>query len=78
MDLKMPEMDGLQATRTIREIGSEADKPFIVAMTANAMKEDRQLCLDAGMNEYVSKPVRTEELINALKVASKHLRSQGV
>jgi len=65
MDLQMPEMDGLEATRQIREqLGEE---PWIVALTANAFTEDRQRCLQAGMNDYLSKPLRKDELESALR-----------
>ena len=69
MDLQMPVMDGFKATRIIRsgeEKGVRSDIP-IVAMTANATKEARQECLDAGMNDYVSKPVEREVLVQTLK-----------
>jgi signal transduction histidine kinase/HAMP domain-containing protein/ActR/RegA family two-component response regulator len=68
MDVQMPEMDGLEATREIRARGGEP-RPRIVAMTANAMAEDRDICLAAGMDDYVSKPIRVEELVSALEKA---------
>ncbi|MBC8051498.1 MAG: response regulator [Sphingobacteriaceae bacterium] len=64
MDVLMPEMDGLEATRVIRS--TSAYQPQIVAMTANALPEDRQQCLQAGMNEYISKPIKLEELKDIL------------
>jgi signal transduction histidine kinase/CheY-like chemotaxis protein len=67
MDMQMPEMDGLEATREIRTRFSKEDQPYIVAMTANAMKEDQDLCHAAGMDDYLSKPIRTEELHEAIE-----------
>jgi CheY-like chemotaxis protein len=64
MDVQMPEMDGLEATRTIRS--SLEVQPHIIAMTANAMKEDKDECLQAGMDDFLSKPVKLEELVNML------------
>jgi signal transduction histidine kinase/ActR/RegA family two-component response regulator len=61
MDCEMPEMDGYDATRAIRKLGSRGTLP-IVAMTAYAMPEDRQRCLDAGMTDYLPKPISTERL----------------
>ena len=67
MDCQMPEMDGFAATRVIRALDSEALARIpIVAMTANAMQGDRELCLEAGMDDYLSKPVRAEQLIDTL------------
>ena len=66
MDVQMPEMDGLEATRTIVEQVPVDDRPWIVAMTANAMDGDRERCIEAGMNGYISKPIRVEELVAAI------------
>jgi CheY-like chemotaxis protein len=65
MDIQMPEMDGLDATRNIRKL-SEVAQPHIIAMTANAMEGDREMCLAAGMDDYISKPIRVPDLIRAL------------
>jgi PAS domain S-box-containing protein len=66
MDVHMPEMDGLEATRRIRQRWTREEAPRIIAMTANALEGDRELCLQAGMDDYVSKPIRPEELSTAL------------
>ena len=66
MDVQMPEMDGIEATRRIRASSVVARQPHIVGLTANAMQGDREKCLAAGMNDYITKPIRVEELVNAL------------
>jgi CheY-like chemotaxis protein len=70
MDVQMPEMDGLEATRRIRQLSPEelgvGGQPRIIAMTASVMQEDRDACQTAGMDDYVSKPVRVDELVRAL------------
>ncbi len=69
MDVEMPEMDGLEATRKIRETLSPDAQPWIIGVTANAMSGDRDICFEAGMNGYVTKPLRPAELAAALQVA---------
>lgn len=65
MDIQMPEMDGLEATRMIRLCLT--NQPIIIAMTANAMQGDREECINAGMDDYISKPVNIEELVIILE-----------
>ncbi len=67
MDMQMPEMDGLEATRRICARHSATDRPYIVAMTANALKGDRELCLAAGMDDYLSKPLNPGEFKSAIE-----------
>jgi len=67
MDVQMPEMDGLEATRRIRTEGSPHGQPRIIAMTANAMQGDREACIAAGMDDYVTKPIRVDALVQALE-----------
>jgi CheY-like chemotaxis protein/HPt (histidine-containing phosphotransfer) domain-containing protein len=69
MDVQMPELDGLDASRRITEQWPPERRPHIIAMTANAMPEDREACFAAGMNDYVAKPIRADELAAALQRA---------
>ena len=71
MDVQMPELDGLEATRIIRQ--SKEKQPVIIAMTANAMKEDKEACLQAGMDDYISKPIKFEILIEMLEKWALHI-----
>jgi CheY-like chemotaxis protein len=67
MDVQMPEMDGLEASRRIvARWPDAAQRPRIIAMTANAMQGDREECLAAGMDDYVTKPIRVDALVQAL------------
>jgi CheY-like chemotaxis protein len=65
MDVQMPEMDGLGATANIVKRVPQADRPWNVAI-ANTMESDRERCIEAGMNGYVSKPIRVDELVAAV------------
>ena len=76
MDVHMPEMDGLTASTKICEQWPADERPHIIALTANAMKGDRDRCLAAGMTDYISKPIRVEELVASLKQV-KPLALQG-
>lgn len=71
MDVQMPEMDGLEATRFIRE--NMEYQPVIIAMTANAMPEDKELCLKSGMDDYLSKPMKITDIMDVLERWGKHI-----
>ncbi|HYC86740.1 MAG TPA: response regulator, partial [Chryseosolibacter sp.] len=74
MDVQMPEMDGLEATRAIRKMNGQ--QPVVIAMTANAMQGDKEICLDAGMNDYITKPLNLEDLIGIMRKWSDQLKSE--
>jgi len=76
MDVQMPELDGLDASRRICDRWAVESRPRIIAMTANALPEDREACFAAGMDDYVAKPIRGDELSEALKRAEP-LRRNG-
>jgi CheY-like chemotaxis protein len=67
MDVQMPEMDGLEATRQILRRYPNGLRPRIIAITANVMKEDQEACAAAGMDDYLGKPIKVDELVNALR-----------
>lgn len=75
MDVQMPEMDGLEATRMMRLCLSS--QPIIIAMTANAMQGDKQICLQAGMDDYISKPIKIEEVIKMLEKWAVHVKDKS-
>ncbi|MEW6593655.1 MAG: response regulator [Thermodesulfobacteriota bacterium] len=66
MDVQMPEMDGFVATRSIRTMADQRELP-IIAMTAHAMKGDKEKCLEAGMNDYIHKPLDFDLLFTTLR-----------
>ena len=66
MDVQMPEMDGLDAARAITARWASNKRPRIIAMTANAMQGDREMCEAAGMDDYLTKPIRVARLVEAL------------
>ena len=75
MDVRMPELSGLEATRQIRKLWPASQQPRIIAVTAYALEGDREKCLEAGMDDYISKPVKMEELYSTLR---KYLPSEMV
>ena len=77
MDCQMPEMDGYEATTAIRQLDSAKNKIVIVAMTANAMKEDRDRCIASGMDDYLSKPIRKEDLAQKIAEWERKINSQN-
>ncbi len=76
MDVQMPEMDGLEATRLIRS--KHYHQPIIISMTANAMPEDKEACLKAGMDDYISKPVKLEILVSLLEKWALYLIEKSI
>jgi PAS domain S-box-containing protein len=77
MDCQMPEMDGYEATKAIRQLDSAKSKIVIMAMTANALKEDRDRCIACGMDDYLSKPIRKEDVARKLAEWEKKIFAQN-
>ena len=75
MDVQMPQMDGLEATKLIRQ--HNGHQPVVIAMTANAMQSDEEECLKAGMDDYLSKPVRVDTLKAMIQKWAEQLRMKG-
>lgn len=75
MDVLMPEMNGFEATQLIRKMSIE--QPYIIAMTANSMPQDKVECLLAGMNDYIAKPMRLTEIIKILKNAAVYVSGKN-
>jgi CheY-like chemotaxis protein len=76
MDIQMPEMDGYESTRIIADLYPPEERPYIIALTANAMQGDRERTFAAGMNDYLSKPIKPALLAEALERAF-HLKTHS-
>jgi CheY-like chemotaxis protein len=78
LDVQMPEMDGLEAAaRLVQDYPVPALRPWIIALTANAMQGDRERCLAAGMDDYLAKPIKVADLSAALERAARGRRERG-
>jgi CheY-like chemotaxis protein len=77
MDCQMPELDGYEATRQIRLLQKPGEHPAIIAMTAEALAGAREACLAAGMDHYISKPIKLTDLCDALEAWSPAARASG-
>jgi PAS domain S-box-containing protein len=78
MDVQMPKMDGLEATRLIVKTWPEERRPYVIAMTANALQGDREKCLAAGMNDYISKPIQAKELQAAIEQGGRWVQRRNL
>jgi two-component system sensor histidine kinase/response regulator len=73
MDVEMPEVNGIEATKTIVNTMPEEERPIIIGTTAYALESDARECLEAGMDDYLSKPIKIEGLQNALQPKRKYV-----
>ncbi len=78
MDVQMPEMDGLEATRRLRRMLPPDDQPYVIALTANATREDEVICIAAGMDAYLAKPLRRTKLAEALRAGARRMARDKV
>ena len=76
MDVQMPEMDGIEATKYIVQNWNSEERPFIIAMTANVLQGDKEKCINAGMDDYLSKPVIIDDVQNIIKKWSENLKAR--
>ena len=74
MDVQMPNLDGIEATKIIMNNNEIKDKPFIIGLTANAREEDKRKCLDSGMRDFISKPFQMERIFSAIENSYKSLK----
>jgi CheY-like chemotaxis protein len=77
LDVQMPEMDGFSVARKVRETVPDGRPPYLLALTANARREDREACLEAGMHDFLSKPVHLLSLVSALEKAHRWLNTRA-
>jgi CheY-like chemotaxis protein len=75
MDVRMPRLDGLEATRRIRDRGGNGNRPWIAAVTANSRESDRVEAFNSGMNDFISKPIRAERLRSVLRRAHEAIQA---
>jgi len=78
MDVRMPEMDGYEATKLIRELNGSVKQPCIIGLTANALSEEKTKALAVGMNHYLTKPILRHNLFNALLAACREISGEPV
>jgi CheY-like chemotaxis protein len=73
MDIQMPELDGIETTEAIYQEWGKTNRPYIIAMTANAMQSNRDECLSVGMDDFIPKPVKLEAIVESIQLVQKRL-----